>query len=351
MDKRLLRQRLLAWFADNQRALPWRATRHPYAIWVSEVMLQQTQVTTVIPFFLRFIKRFPAIRDLAQASEHEVLQYWEGLGYYRRARHLHQAAQLLVTQHDGEFPDNYSKVLALPGLGRYTAGAILSQAFEQRLPIVDANVARILCRLLAWTEPLEAKVTQTWLWDTATALLPNNHVGDFNQALMELGQTVCTVGEPSCLLCPLLQQCQGRAQGLQATLPLRQARKQVTQTRERAIVLTKGNKVLLCQRPPDASRWANMWEFPTAPLDATPVLQGVDDQSQLLTGYQTDQATSAGSITYGITRYQVTLHIVKAICLAGRQHRQHYQKLIWIKPSELKDYPLSVPQRRVAVLL
>lgn len=312
-------------------------------------MLQQTQVTTVIPFFHRFLARFPTIEQLAAASEHEVLQHWEGLGYYRRARHLHQAAQRIVQEFDGQFPHQYEHASTLPGVGRYTVGAVLSQAFDQRLPIVDANVARVLCRLFAWRQPLESKATQAWLWQTAEELLPTKHVGDFNQALMELGQTICTVGTPSCLLCPWRDQCEGRAQGLQTTLPIRQARQPVTQAHERAILLWKGPRVLLCQRQPTATRWANMWEFPTASIQAdTPILENVAEQCQQQTGYHVGDVVSEASLTYGITRFQVTLQLVRGHCTGGRGHRRCYQKLVWVKPEELVAYPLSVPQRRVA---
>ena len=341
-EKKTLRRRLLAWFQVNQRDHPWRASRDPYAIWVSEVMLQQTQVTAVIPFFNKFLIRFPNITELALANEQEVLKHWEGLGYYRRARHLHQAAQLIVREHAGLFPRKAADASELPGLGRYTLGAVLSQAFDQRLPIVDANVARILCRLLAWTKELETKETQDWLWTTARSLLPMKQVGDFNQALMELGQTLCTTSQPSCLLCPLRDLCRGHVRGLAAMLPNRRAKTRQTQVTERAIILRKGSQVLLCQRPTHAARWANMWELPTSnsSLDA-------NSQCQDLTGYRCTDARPLGSLEYGITRFKVTLEVIEAKYIGGRQRLNAYQKLVWVKPEQLANYPLSVPQRRL----
>lgn len=308
-------------------------------------MLQQTQVTAVIPFFIRFLKRFPTVASLAAASEQEVLRHWEGLGYYRRARHLHQAAQLVVQEHAGVLPRKADALAALPGLGRYTVGAILSQAHDARLPIVDANVARILTRLFAWQQELESKTTQNWLWQTAEELLPRQQVGDYNQALMELGQTICTTGEPSCLLCPLREECRGKAQGLAASLPRRRARQANTVVKERSILLFKGKQILLCQRAATASRWANMWEFPTQSLPTE-----IDASSQLgeLTGYMLKQLKPLGSLNYGITRYTVELQVLEARHAGGRQHRNHYQALHWIHPKQLHEYPLSVPQRRVA---
>jgi A/G-specific adenine glycosylase len=336
-------QKLLRWYRQTRRDLPWRRSRDPYAIWISEVMLQQTQVTTVIPFFTRFMERFPTIVSLAAASEQEVLKHWEGLGYYRRARHLHQAAQLVVANHNGILPAEEAALSTLPGLGRYTVAAILSQAHDARQPIVEANVARILTRFFAWQEELESKTTQDWLWRTAESLLPRRNTGDYNQALMELGQTVCTTGEPSCMFCPLREECLGRALGLAATLPRRRTRQAVTQVRERCILLRKSGKVLLCQRPSNASRWANMWEFPTQSMEG-------ELQSQLvkLTGYRLTKPSTVGTVMYGITRYKVQLEIVEAMHAGGRAHRHHYQQLAWVKPERLGDYPLSVPQRQVA---
>lgn len=348
-EQSVLRRKLHSWFRANQRELPWRVSRDPYAIWVSEVMLQQTQVTTVIPFYLRFLKRFPTLTELAEADEQDVLREWEGLGYYRRARHLHQSAKVIVESHSGIFPANAELARQLPGLGRYTVGAILSQAFDHRLPIVDANVARVLCRLLAWKQELEAKPTQEWLWATAEALLPTKNVGDFNQALMELGQTICTTGEPSCLICPLRDLCRGRASGAAGSLPQRRGKVEPTFTRERAVIIQKQKQVLLCQRLPNAARWANMWEFPTqAIISETGNVNTVQRQSEQLTGIRIRRLKKLGAITYGITRYKVTLEAVLAQFQGGRLHRKAYQSLVWVKPNELGQYPLSVPQRRLA---
>lgn len=348
---RRLRTKLLSWFRANQRTLPWRTTRDPYAIWVSEVMLQQTQVTTVIPFFQKFLQRFPTVAMLAAATEQEVLQCWEGLGYYRRARHLHQAAQFLMEHHRGSIPNDAEQAEELPGWGRYTVGAVLSQAYDARLPIVDANVARILVRLFAWHDELSSKTTQEWLWQQADSLLPSKHVGDFNQAWMELGQTICTTGEPSCLLCPLRDMCQAHRQGLVKELPRRKARQAITAQREVAIILSKGSMVLICQRKADASRWASMWEFPTIALaDDEDAASCIQAKSRELVGYICDSPMPMGVITYGITRYKVELNVVQAGVAGGRLHSKHYQQVKWIKRDALTDYPLSVPQRKVAKL-
>src|SRR5262245_23312035 len=190
--------RLLAWFSRNARVLPWRSSRDPYAIWVSEVMLQQTQVASVIPYFQRFLAAFPNVATLARADIHDVLRLWEGLGYYRRARDLHRAAQVLVAEHAGAIPDDPEALRSLPGLGRYTVGAILSQAFDRRMPILETNSVRVLCRLTGARQDPRKEPLRGALWRLAKEVLPTKQVGQFNQALMELGALVCTAINPKC---------------------------------------------------------------------------------------------------------------------------------------------------------
>ncbi len=214
-----LRRRLLNWFSHHARILPWRSSRDPYAIWISEVMLQQTQVATVIPYYQRFLKSFPDIASLAGAELQEVLRHWEGLGYYRRARDLHQAARVLHTSHAGSIPNDPEIVRTLPGLGRYTTNAVLSQAFDTRLPILEANSTRVLCRLLGVRRDPRQGSVQRLLWEAAGLLLPAKHVGQFNQALMELGALLCTPTAPACSACPLALHCRARIDGTQETIP------------------------------------------------------------------------------------------------------------------------------------
>ena len=198
-----LRRRLLGWFDENARDLPWRHSRDPYRIWVSEVMLQQTTVAAVIPYFGRFLDRFPTSDGSAAAEPSEVLRLWAGLGYYRRARDLHRAAQSIAEHHGGELPRDEASVRNLPGFGRYTANAVLSQAFDARLPILEANSVRLLCRLTATTDEAKSPATLKKLWQLSEELLPTKRIGDFNQALMELGAVVCTPKQPRCSECPL----------------------------------------------------------------------------------------------------------------------------------------------------
>ena len=258
-DLSILRRSLLRWFRKHQRVLPWRADRDPYRIWVSEIMLQQTLVATVIPFFERFLAQFPTISALAGADEQAVLRLWEGLGYYRRARDLHKAAKQIVSEHAGQFPGDPAVAACLPGIGRYTMGAILSQAFDIPLPILEANSQRVLCRLFARPGDPRLPGERKWLWEAAQLLVPKRHPGDFNQALMELGALICTPRNPDCLRCPLRNLCQAHQRGLQDTIPHPPSRKAPRSIAEAAIVLSRRGRLLLTQRH-GSGRWANMWE-------------------------------------------------------------------------------------------
>jgi len=230
------RRKLLAWFDRHARPLPWRRDRDPYRIWVSEVMLQQTTVAAVAPRFEQFLAAFPDVRALAAADEQAVLKVWEGMGYYGRARNLRRAAQILVERYGGALPDDPAVWAELPGVGRYIRGAVLSQAFDRRLPVVEANTKRVLCRLFAQAGDVASGPVQSWLWETAAAILPKKRVGDFNQALMELGALVCTPDEPDCPNCPLKAECLARREGLQDRIPRRPARPAVVEVREVCVV-------------------------------------------------------------------------------------------------------------------
>ena len=243
-----MRARLMAWYKEARRDLPWRATRDPYRILVSEMMLVQTTVTAVIPYFERFLNQFPDAGSLAAAAESDVLKAWEGLGYYRRARQLQAAAQTIVREHGGAIPDDPTLVRALPGVGRYIAGAILSFAFDRPEPIVEANSQRVLARLLAISENLKTASTLDRLWQAAARLVPATGAGIFNQALMELGALVCTPREPACLVCPLLTLCEARRLGLQDRLPIVTRRPKPLAVTEACAIVTSTGGILIVQR-------------------------------------------------------------------------------------------------------
>jgi A/G-specific adenine glycosylase len=218
-----LRARLLTWYDAHRRGLPWRAERgaraDPYRVWISEIMLQQTTVAAVVPYFERFLARFPTVGELADASEDEVLRQWEGLGYYSRARNIHKTAKLIVAERRGRFPDEVEQLIRLPGIGRYTAGAIASFAFDRPAPIVEANTLRLYCRLTGYAGDPRSAAGQRLLWEFAERVLPRRSPGRFNHALMELGATHCTPAEPDCPRCPVRSCCRAFAEGSQASIP------------------------------------------------------------------------------------------------------------------------------------
>ncbi len=257
-----LRRDLLGWYDEHRRDLPWRDEHDPYRVWISEVMLQQTQVTTVVPYYERFVRRFPSLEDLAAAPLDSVLKAWEGLGYYARARNLHAAARQVMADHSGQLPTSFATLRKLPGFGDYTAGAVASIAFGERVPAVDGNVKRVLARLLAITDDVSRGASIRRLHAIATDLVPSERAGDFNQALMELGATVCTPTSPRCALCPLRAECDGLAQGVQESLPVKASRRERPHYDVTAAVIRRADGFLLiAQRKPEAML-GGLWEFP-----------------------------------------------------------------------------------------
>ncbi|TWT57362.1 putative A/G-specific adenine glycosylase YfhQ [Thalassoglobus neptunius] len=257
----VLRRRLKAWFRKHGRSLPWRETRDPYQIWVSEIMLQQTTVKAVVPYFERFLARFPQVEALAAASEEEVLQAWEGLGYYSRGRNLRQAAVEICERFHGEFPKGLDDLQSLPGIGRYTAGAIRSFAFDLPAPIVEANTLRLYCRLLGYDGDPRDRTGERLLWSFAERLQPQRNAGELNQALMELGSQVCTPASPLCDQCPVSSHCRAFADSSQNSIPWKRERPKVTQLVEASVAIRSGETYLVRQRQSD-KRWAGMWDFP-----------------------------------------------------------------------------------------
>lgn len=270
-------KRLLAWYDQHGRHnLPWQSkeqsglkTDGVYKVWLSEIMLQQTQVVTVIPYFERFVGCFPTIEALAAASQDEVLHNWTGLGYYARARNLHKAAQIITSEHHGHFPDDFDAVLALPGIGRSTAGAILAQAFGQRHAILDGNVKRVLARLHCVEGWPGNKQVENQLWEYAEAYTPQQRLADYTQAIMDLGATLCKRGKPDCAHCPLQAQCQAYTKGRQADFPTRKLKKTLPVKSTQMLMLFQQQTCLLEQRPPTGI-WGSLWSFPECPTGQNP---------------------------------------------------------------------------------
>jgi len=254
---------LLAWYdRHGRRDLPWKRSGDPYHVWLSEVMLQQTQVATVIPYFARFIARFPNIEALARAKLDAVLHQWTGLGYYARARNLHKAAQLIVREHNGEFPRDLETAQDLPGIGRSTAGAILALAFNQRHPILDGNVKRVLARYHAIDAPLKGRDIEARLWEYAERHTPSTRVADYTQAIMDLGATLCRRGRPECPRCPLVRGCAAHRRGIAAQLPRPAARRTLPVKRVYMVLVTDARNRVLLQRRPPAGIWGGLWGLP-----------------------------------------------------------------------------------------
>lgn len=311
-------------------------------------MLQQTQVATVIPYFERFLAAFPTITDLAQAEEQDVLRLWEGLGYYQRARNLQRAARTLLAEHAGRFPDDPVAVRQLPGFGPYTTGAVLSQAFDRRLPILEANSIRVLCRLFGLDGNPRTAPLHQHLWHLAETILPRRHVGDFNQALMELGALVCTVRDPDCETCPLRRKCVARQQGRQQQIPNLPARPAIIEQEEAAVVIWRDSQVLILQRPP-RGRWAGLWEFPHFPVAGSDEAHGRAAQLiQEQLGLLVQTGPEIGSVRHAITRFRIRMTCLEATLVQGECQSSFYASAKWVTPAELPGYPFSSPQRRLA---
>ena len=300
--------KLLRWYDTNARSLPWRSDPTPYKVWVSEIMLQQTQVETVIPYFQRFMQRFPDLTSLAMAEENEVLQMWEGLGYYSRARNLHKAAREIFDEYAGQIPADVDALKSLPGIGAYTAGAIASIAFGAPEPALDANIRRVTIRLLDLHEPPGSE-TDKKLWEFAREILPDSRIGDYNQALMDLGSAICTPTNPLCQLCPLQAECLAFQRGTQAELPVRKPKAKVPHRLVVAAVITRGDEVLLVHRPADGML-GNLWEFPggSVPENSVDLPGTLRALMEARFGISAEVQTLLGTFKHAYTHFRITLH-------------------------------------------
>jgi A/G-specific adenine glycosylase len=349
-QRQTLRRRLLAWYAAHKRDLPWRRSRDPYRVWISEIMLQQTQVATVSDYFDRFIRTFPDIVSLSAANEIDILRQWEGLGYYRRARQLHAAAKKVVEVFGGDIPSEIDKLQQLPGVGRYTAGAIASISFDRRAPILEANTIRLLSRLVAYRGNPHSQMGQRPLWQVAEDILPKQRVSEFNQALMELGSLVCTPNEPKCPSCPLLTVCAAFADGLQREIPRAKPRKNYTELREAAVIVRKNGTVLIRQCAAD-ERWAGLWDFPRFAVEADgPLFAGKEIAAKVAsqTGIKCAPGGLLKTMKHGVTRYRITLDCYQATYVSGRVRATNNAPVRWLPVSKLSSLPLSTTGRKIA---
>jgi A/G-specific adenine glycosylase len=345
---------LTVWYRNARRDLPWRINGDPYRILVSEMMLVQTTVTAVIPYFERFLGRFPDVGSLAAADEVDVLKCWEGLGYYRRARQLHAAARMIVEEYGGTIPEDLAAVRALPGVGRYIAGAILSFAFDQPEPIVEANSQRVLARLLAVEENLKTASTQNRIWQAAERLVPAIGPGTFNQALMELGALICTPREPSCLICPLSTLCAARRLGRQDVLPVMTPKPPPLAVIEACAIVVREGLVLIVQRG-RGGLWEQFWEFPTIHLEGVdPAGRSFGEPVDLaegvkrLTGVTIELGPPAKVLTYSVTNHRVKLSAHLARARGGTPTPSPgFVDVRWVEPGRLGEYTFSSASRRL----
>jgi len=343
-----LATRLLAWYRRHGRTLPWRGHPDPYAVWVSEIMLQQTRVETVIPYFERWMRLFPDTRALANASEQEVLNAWEGLGYYSRARNLHKAAKIVVEQHNGELPRDLDALRKLPGIGRYTVGAVASIAFGMDEPTLDGNLRRVIARLFDVTEPADSPAGEKILWQLAAEHLPKGKASDYNQALMDLGATICLPKNPRCLLCPLMEMCRARKNGTQDGLPVLKPKKEVPHYIHAAGVIIKRigsppyETVLLAKRP-SQGLLGGMWEFPNGRVNNDPA-RGLT--KALETGYRlkVQKKEALGIVQHAYTHFRVTVHAFRCELISMSKNKD----MKWLRISELENYPMGRIDRQIA---
>ncbi len=335
--------RLLIWYRQHGRTLPWRRHPDPYAVWISEIMLQQTRVETVIPYFERWMKLFPTIEKLARASEQDVLNAWEGLGYYSRARNLHRTAKIVLEKHNGELPKNLEELRALPGIGRYTVGAIASMAFGLDEPTLDGNLRRVYSRLFDVTESVDSSAGEKILWGLAAKYLPKGEASDYNQALMDLGATICLPKNPRCLICPLTNICKARQAGTQEQRPVMKPKKATPHYVSAAGVIIRRGCVLLAQRP-SKGLLGGMWEFPNGRVKGDPAKR-LANALKIGYGIKVKKMETLGIINHAYSHFSVAVHpfICELITMPKNKN------LHWIKVTELDDYPMGRIDRQIAL--
>ena len=343
---RRLQTGLLAWYQQHRRELPWRESRDFYPVWVSEVMLQQTQVQTVVPYFLRFMKAFPTLEDLASADTQDLLRTWAGLGYYSRARNLQKAARILVSEHRGEFPRSHREALRLPGIGRYTAAAILSIAFDLPLVALDGNVVRVLSRLFCLRGDPAKSPLQGILAVAGQQLLPAYRPGDFNQALMELGATVCLPRNPRCLRCPWSSHCEALKSGMQKRLPEKGKQTEMISSRQAAAVIRHRGRFLIRRR--SGSRLLrDMWEFPGGEFSRSNLAGALVKQIQGELDLNVRLGSPLTTIKHAVTNRRITLTVYEARLAAPLPTTLSLPGARWIWLSQAGRYPLTAAASRV----
>jgi A/G-specific adenine glycosylase len=348
LDATALSRSLLHWYQASGRDLPWRKTQDPYKIWISEIMLQQTQVKTVIPYFEQWLERFPKLTDLAAAELQSVLKAWEGLGYYARARNLHKAALVLVEQFSGQFPETLEDALTLPGVGRTTAGGILSAAFNAPLAILDGNVKRVLARLINLTVPPNRAMNQ--LWEISQSLVPLNQGRDFNQALMDLGATVCIPRQPNCVSCPWNSACKSYNLGIQNQRPMTESKAPIPHKNIGVAVIwdPKGHMILIDRRKPEGLL-GGLWEFPGGKVEPGETIPDcIEREIQEELGIVIAVEDQLMTIAHAYTHFKVTLHVHHCRYVSGEPQTIECDEIKWVTLAELDDYPF--PKANIQII-
>lgn len=340
-----MQKKLLHWFEKNQRPLPWRKNYEPYQVWISEIMLQQTQVTTMLPYFDRWMRELPSVEALAEVSPDRLLKLLEGLGYYSRARNLQKAAKILVAENGGRLYDDFEQLLSLPGIGRYTAGAIMSIAYNKDFPVVDGNVVRVLARLRDYRE--NVKDAGEYFWDEAVELLPKGHAREFNQALMEFGALQCTPQSPNCGNCPLKNDCKAFAAGKQNDLPNKGAA-QVKKAISVAIGIIQHEGKVFIQKRRDQGLMAGLWEFPGGQVEIGETAKGaLEREIQEELGVTMTGVKPFMRLKHSYTSYQVDLHCFLADYSVGRVTLKAATEGKWVKPEELKNFAFPAANGKI----
>jgi len=341
---------LLIWYEQSARELPWRSEQTPYRTWVSEIMLQQTQVDTVIPYFEKWMARFPDIGSLANSSEQEVLSAWEGLGYYKRARNLHRAASIVKNEMGGKLPETPKELMQLPGIGPYTAAAIASIVFGVDVAAVDGNIRRVLARLFDVREPARSRESEKIIGAIANENLPQGQASSYNQALMDLGAVICTPKDPNCAGCPVVEHCQAKALGVQAERPVKLPRKKPPHLTVTAAVIFREGKTLLGQRP-SHGLLGGMWEFPGGTLEE----QDADLEACLKReikeelGVTIQVGAPFGVYKHAYTHFRITLHAFLCDLAVDEQPRNlASDRLEWVGLQSLSAFPMGKVDRQIA---
>ncbi len=344
---RTFREDLLDWYHEHKRSMPWRETNDPYRIWVSEIMLQQTRVDTVRDYYPRFLEAFPTVEALAEAERDEVLKYWEGLGFYARARHLHEAAQTVVEEHDGTVPDTMETIRDLKGIGPYTAAAVLSIAYERPHAVLDGNVTRVLSRVFAVDEDATTTAAQNALRDLANDLIDDEQPGDFNQAMMELGALVCTPSTPLCDRCPLQDVCRAHEAGTEEDYPITPESDPVPH-HDIAVGLVFDDDHLLIQRRPDEGLLGGLWEFPGGKQeDAESLETACRRELKEELGIDVSIDDHFYTLSHAYSHFKITLHAFRCHISSGTPEAREEQPFKWVHVSELDDYAFPRANRRL----